>query len=128
MEDQHTCVTAIAGLEGHAFFAVYDGHGAQGEKISEFISFEMVEVLEQDGQLLRDDPAEALRRAVGTVDQKLRQTMPKVVADNGARSFCWPHAARPSSHTLPLSLCPARGTHLISPRRRKHADRGGPAP
>eukprot|EP01046_Picozoa_sp_COSAG06_P056981 COSAG06_NODE_10956_length_1591_cov_1.601877_1_plen_21_part_10 len=21
MEDQHTCVTAIAGLEGHAFFA-----------------------------------------------------------------------------------------------------------
>jgi len=27
MEDQHTCAHAIPGLEGHAFFAVYDGHG-----------------------------------------------------------------------------------------------------
>ena len=27
MEDQHTCATNIPGLEGHGFFAVYDGHG-----------------------------------------------------------------------------------------------------
>lgn len=27
MEDQHTCEVAIPGLEGHSFFAVYDGHG-----------------------------------------------------------------------------------------------------
>eukprot|EP01051_Picozoa_sp_SAG22_P019653 SAG22_NODE_3697_length_1570_cov_2.770224_1_plen_197_part_00 len=27
MEDQHTCATSIPGLDGHAFFAVYDGHG-----------------------------------------------------------------------------------------------------
>ena len=27
MEDRHTCATEIPGLEGHAFFAVYDGHG-----------------------------------------------------------------------------------------------------
>ena len=29
MEDQHTCATNIQGLEGHAFFAVYDGHGGE---------------------------------------------------------------------------------------------------
>ena len=27
MEDRHTCATEIPGLAGHAFFAVYDGHG-----------------------------------------------------------------------------------------------------
>jgi serine/threonine protein phosphatase PrpC len=27
MEDQHTCAVDIPGLPGHAFFAVYDGHG-----------------------------------------------------------------------------------------------------
>ena len=27
MEDRHTCCTEIEGLPGHAFFAVYDGHG-----------------------------------------------------------------------------------------------------
>jgi hypothetical protein len=29
MEDQHTCAVEIPGLEGHAFFAVYDGHGGK---------------------------------------------------------------------------------------------------
>eukprot|EP01043_Picozoa_sp_COSAG02_P038476 COSAG02_NODE_2968_length_7640_cov_10.957831_5_plen_84_part_01 len=29
MEDQHTCATEIPGLPGHAFFAVYDGHGGK---------------------------------------------------------------------------------------------------
>jgi hypothetical protein len=29
MEDQHTCETEIPGLPGHAFFAVYDGHGGK---------------------------------------------------------------------------------------------------
>ena len=29
MEDQHTCAAEIPGLPGHAFFAVYDGHGGK---------------------------------------------------------------------------------------------------
>ena len=34
MEDQHTCAVEIPGLEGHAFFAVYDGHA--GHDTAEF--------------------------------------------------------------------------------------------
>ncbi|CAN0484826.1 unnamed protein product [Laminaria digitata] len=27
MEDSHTIITNVAGLEGHSFVAIYDGHG-----------------------------------------------------------------------------------------------------
>lgn len=27
MEDSHTIISNVAGLEGHSFVAVYDGHG-----------------------------------------------------------------------------------------------------
>lgn len=33
MEDQHTCVPEVPGLAGHAFFAVYDGHGGKAAAI-----------------------------------------------------------------------------------------------
>jgi hypothetical protein len=39
MEDQHTCVTNIPGLPGHAFFAVYDGHGGD---VAAILSEQMV--------------------------------------------------------------------------------------
>ena len=75
----------LAGDRQQMLLAVYDGHGSQGELVSEFISFEMVEALESDAKLLSEDPAAALRKAVGMADAKLREVMSNVAMGSGAR-------------------------------------------
>jgi len=56
---------------------VYDGHGPHGERISEHVSFEVVETLEANPLEItpgstEDDPPNALRRAIVAVDEALK--------------------------------------------------------
>ena len=45
MEDQHTVVPDIPGLEGHSLFAVFDGHG--GKAAALFASAQLLDILQR---------------------------------------------------------------------------------
>lgn len=50
MEDQHTCAVSIPGLDGHAFFAVYDGHG--GDKAAILSEKALLPTIQQQAQYI----------------------------------------------------------------------------
>lgn len=62
MEDRHTCATEVPGLEGHAFFAVYDGHG--GDEAADLSEQRVLAAILQQAQ------AEEYRQG-GCTDPKL---------------------------------------------------------
>ena len=62
MEDRHTCCAEVPGLEGHAFFAVYDGHG--GDEAAELSEQKVLPAI------LQQEQAEAYRQG-GCTDPEL---------------------------------------------------------
>lgn len=52
-QDRGVCVYPFAGDERMALFAVFDGHGEFGDKVSEFAMFETPKLLEQHPRLLQ---------------------------------------------------------------------------
>ena len=52
--------------------AVYDGHGLNGEVISEYAAYALVDALEADPNALINDPSEHLRRSIVSMDDGMR--------------------------------------------------------
>eukprot|EP01043_Picozoa_sp_COSAG02_P026304 COSAG02_NODE_1512_length_12212_cov_4.145133_5_plen_356_part_00 len=67
MEDRHTCCVEVPGLEGHAFFAVYDGHG--GDEAAELSEQRVLPAILQQAQV------EAYRQGGCTDPQLLGEAM-----------------------------------------------------
>jgi|TARA_B100000524_G_scaffold281898_1_gene157927 serine/threonine protein phosphatase PrpC len=62
---------------------VYDGHGRQGELVSEFASNAMVEELQSDPPSLSLSPARALKHSLFKVDERLALQHPDLAFNNG---------------------------------------------
>lgn len=101
MEDEHTCVEDFPGLPGHAFFAVYDGHG--GAKTAALAHHGMLDALRKQPAFVkysntvkqggggrgREDVAlvsEALQAAFIMLDAELRPKLASMCASRNARS------------------------------------------
>eukprot|EP01052_Picozoa_sp_SAG31_P009715 SAG31_NODE_517_length_14689_cov_5.110487_6_plen_223_part_00 len=80
MEDQHCCHTVVPGLDGHAFFAVFDGHG--GSMAARFCVKSLLPAVLGQTQLLQqyirdNDPSklgEAMSAGYMQCDAELRKT------------------------------------------------------
>ena len=86
MEDQHTCVPEVPGLAGHAFFAVYDGHGGKAAAIisnrtvlpciqrqKQYRDYAAAPVQQRDPQLL----ARAMADGFLQCDAEMRPMLPR---------------------------------------------------
>ena len=62
---------------------VYDGHGRQGELVSEFASNAMVEELQSDPPSLSLSPARALKHSLFKVEERLALQHPDLAFNNG---------------------------------------------
>ena len=62
------------GSQGQALFCVFDGHGRQGEKVSEFCMQTMPPLLEKDPKKLGSETAVAMHDAVVAMDKKLMES------------------------------------------------------
>lgn len=92
MEDQHTVVPELPGLEGHSLFAVFDGHGGRAAAL--FASSHLLEIFQRTAAYRaymesRDatDMGSALRQAFLDVDENMR-THFRMQANPGERSGC----------------------------------------
>ena len=116
MEDQHTCVTEIPGLEGHAFFAVYDGHGGKNAAIisndtvlpsimkqKQFQEYCARPPAQRDPQLL----AQAMADGFVQCDAEMRPKIPP--PDTSGAPFHPPVAPGPAGRSLAGArfACPA---------------------
>lgn len=73
-QDRGVCVYPFAGDERMALFAVFDGHGEFGDKVSEFAMFETPKLLEQHPRLLKEgdgDVERAFKETFLEVDDRL---------------------------------------------------------
>jgi len=59
------------GTHDQALLAVFDGHGMQGERISEWCVHQIPQRLEADRLLLNSDPASCISKAVIAMDEEL---------------------------------------------------------
>jgi len=57
-----------------ALFCVYDGHGANGETVSEYVMWKVQELLHADAKHLYDEPERLLIRAFEETDRQLRNS------------------------------------------------------
>lgn len=72
-QDRGVCVYPFAGHERMALFCVFDGHGEQGDKVSEFCMYELPRTLEAHPCLLEGegDVTKAFKETFLGVDEKL---------------------------------------------------------
>lgn len=72
-QDRGICVYPFAGHERMALFAVFDGHGEQGDKVSEFCMYEIPRALEAHSSLKGgdDNMIHTLKESFLTVDSRL---------------------------------------------------------
>ena len=72
-QDRGVCVYPFAGHERMALFCVFDGHGEQGDKVSEFCMYELPRTLEAHPSLLEGegDVTKAFKETFVGVDEKL---------------------------------------------------------
>ena len=107
MEDQHTCAVEIPGLEGHAFFAVYDGHGGKEaaiisnrtvlpciQKQKQYRDYVAAPVQQRDPQLL----AQAMADGFVQCDAEMRPMLPPPDTSGALPSTLRPGAAKPYPH------------------------------
>ena len=70
-QDRGVVCWPFNGSYNQALFCVFDGHGAKGERASEFCMTTIPELLEAESQQLKADPPAALSKAVIQCDQML---------------------------------------------------------
>jgi len=75
-QDRGFITYPLAGDRQMALFCVYDGHGSNGEQVSEFLMLKVPDLLEEDPQKLHapDGPSEALVYAFENADRQLRDS------------------------------------------------------
>ena len=67
--------------------AVYDGHGLNGEVISEYAAYALVDALEADPNALINDPSEHLRRSIVSMDDGMRAKRSIPSYDSGSTAI-----------------------------------------
>ena len=67
--------------------AVYDGHGLNGEVISEYAAYALVDALEADPNALINDPSEHLRRSIVSMDDGMRNKRSIPSYDSGSTAI-----------------------------------------
>lgn len=74
-QDRGVCVYPFVGHKRMALFCVFDGHGEQGDKVSEFCMYELPRTLEAHPSLLEGegDVTKAFKETFLGVDEKLRR-------------------------------------------------------
>ena len=74
-QDRGLITYPLADDHSMALLAVYDGHGANGEQVSEFVMLKVPDLLEEAGaRQLWDDTAGLLKRAFDGTDKQLRES------------------------------------------------------
>lgn len=74
-QDRGLITYPLADDRSMALLAVYDGHGANGEQVSEFVMVKVPDLLEEAGaRQLWDDTAGLLKRAFDGTDKQLRES------------------------------------------------------
>ena len=74
-QDRGLITYPLADDQSMALLAVYDGHGANGELVSEFVMLKVPDMLEEaGGDKLWDDTAGLLKRTFDSADKQLRES------------------------------------------------------
>ena len=74
-QDRGFITYPLANDQSMALLAVYDGHGANGEQVSEYVMLKVPDMLEEaGGGPLWDDTAGLLTRTFDSADQQLRES------------------------------------------------------
>lgn len=73
-QDRGQLTYPLAGDDGVAMLAVFDGHGANGEQVSEFAMLRMPDLLEAKPERLKNEPSRLLTEAFEQIDKELRES------------------------------------------------------
>ena len=103
-QDRGLITYPLADDHSMALLAVYDGHGANGEQVSEFVMLKVPDLLEEAGaRQLWDDTAGLLKRAFDGTDKQLRESTiaAEVSAPNPSPNPSPSPSPKPSPHPGP---------------------------
>jgi len=70
-QDRYAEITKLGDIDSKCFFGVFDGHGAVGHEVSEFVSRELPNFFLKQGKTLETDPNEAITKAFVDCNTKL---------------------------------------------------------
>ena len=101
-QDRGCVVWPFNGSYDQALMCVFDGHGLNGEKVSEYCVHKVTELLVSDEKALDDNPAEALRRSIIDMDKQLFASELRQTAMTGG---CTCAAPRPLLQRLSYETC-----------------------
>ena len=110
-QDRGLITYPLADDQSMALLAVYDGHGANGELVSEFVMLKVPDMLEEaGGDKLWDDTAGLLKRTFDSADKQLRES---TIASEVACALqpCNPATLQPCSPAASPSRRPRRLLH-----------------